>query len=79
MTNWRKYARIQRICECKIRNNDTDLQPQIKKVWGLMERLVTDMTETEILFDLLEKGISPAHYGTAWNLKAGGKICGKSS
>lgn len=56
-----------------------------------MERLVTDMTETEILFDLLEKGISPAHavsacekrltdagfevvdYGTAWNLKAGGK------
>ena len=26
-----------------------------------MERLVTDMTETEILFDLLEKGISPAH------------------
>ena len=49
------------------------------------------MTETEILFDLLEKGISPAHavsacekrltdagfevvdYGTAWNLKAGGK------
>ena len=26
-----------------------------------MERLVTDVTETEILFDLLEKGISPAH------------------
>lgn len=24
-----------------------------------MERLVTDMTETENLFDLLEKGISP--------------------
>ena len=66
------------------------MQPQIKSLW-LMERLVTDMTETEILFDLLEKGISPAHavsacekrltdagfevvdYGTAWNLKAGGK------
>ena len=49
------------------------------------------MTETQILFDLLEKGVSPAHavsacekrltdagfevvdYGTAWNLKAGGK------
>ena len=26
-----------------------------------MERLVTDMTETQILFDLLEKGVSPAH------------------
>jgi len=49
------------------------------------------MTETQILFDLLEKGVSPAHavtaceerlaeagfekidYGTAWDLKAGGK------
>lgn len=32
MTNERKYARIQRICECKIRNDYTDLQPQIKSL-----------------------------------------------
>ena len=58
-----------------------------------MERLVTDMTETEILFDLLEKGISPAHAvsacekrltdaGGLWygmELKGRRKICGKSS
>lgn len=33
MTNERKYARIQRICECKIRNDYTDLQLQIKSLW----------------------------------------------
>ena len=32
MTNERKYARIQRICECKIRNDYTDLRPQIKSL-----------------------------------------------
>lgn len=32
MTNERKYARIQRICECKIQNDYTDLQPQIKSL-----------------------------------------------
>lgn len=90
MTNERKYARIQRICECKIRNNDTDLRPQIKSLG--FDRKVGNRYDRDTNFirftgkrnftgarcecmrkRLTDAGFEVVDYGTAWNLKAGGK------